>query len=407
MPRLSDSMEEGTILAWLRRPGELIARGDELCEIETDKATMVYEADREGPLTIVVAAGETVAVGELIAYIGEAAADPAAAEEPPASAPPAGADAPSVGSEAAPTAAPGPTPPRREGRVLASPLARRVAQERGISLAGRSGSRRGGRIVKADVIAWAEEGAATPTLPPATASPPPADAAAPGVEVVELSRVQALIARRMAETQATVPDFQVTVAVSMDAAADLRRRLAATVAEDAPVPSFNDLIVKAAAVALRRHPRVNGAYVDGRFNLHAAINVAIAVAGVDSLMTPPIVEADRLGLGEIAARSRRLALRCRDGSITPPELAGGTFTVSNLGMFGVESFTAIINSPQAAILAVGGIVEEPVVRGGELAIGKVMRMTLSCDHRILYGADAAAFLADVRGLLEEPLRMLL
>ena len=397
MPRLSDSMEEGTIVAWLQEPGATVARGEALCEIETDKATMVYESDLEGPLTIVAAVGETVAVGTLIAYVGEPPAGDGEVE--PTSEPEVEATA-EVAPEPQVEAVAGPG----SGRVPATPVARRIAAERGLSLVGRSGRGPGGRIRKADVLGWLE---GEPQGAPALAEQAPPPAPPEGVEAVELSRVQTTIARRMADAQATVPDFQVTIAVAMDEAALLRERLREALPEGDPVPSFNDFAVKAAGLALRRHPRVNGSYVGGRFELHSRVNVCIAVAAEDALLTPVIEDADRLALGALAARSRALAERARAGAITPPELAGGTFTISNLGMFGVESFSAIVNMPQAAILAVGAIATEPVVRGGELGVGKVMRMTLSCDHRILYGADAAAFLADLRELLENPLQLLL
>jgi pyruvate dehydrogenase E2 component (dihydrolipoamide acetyltransferase) len=209
----------------------------------------------------------------------------------------------------------------------------------------------------------------------------------------------------MAESKATVPDSQVSTDVDMDACRDLRARLKEAAAEGQAVPSFNDMVVKACALALREHPRANGSYRDGRFELHERVNIGVAVAAEEALVVPTVFDADLKSLGEIARASRSLAERVRDNAISPPELAGGTFTVSNLGMFGVTHFTAVINPPQAAILAVGAIVEQPVVRDGQLAVGHVMTLTLSCDHRILYGADAARFLARVRELLEQPLAL--
>jgi pyruvate dehydrogenase E2 component (dihydrolipoamide acetyltransferase) len=221
----------------------------------------------------------------------------------------------------------------------------------------------------------------------------------------ELSRVQQTIARRMVEAKATMPDFTLTAEVDMDAAVELRARLKALGGE--VVPSYNDFVVKAAALALRAHPRANGAYRDGRFELFERVNVGIAVAAQDALLVPTVVDADRRSLGEIARDARRLAAAARDGKLTAAELAGGTFSVSNLGMFGVTHFTAVLNPPQAAILAVGALEQRAVVRDGEIVPGHRMTITLTCDHRILYGADAAAFLADIRLVLEQPLRLAL
>ena len=404
MPRLSDSMEEGTIIKWLKGNGDAVARGDELVETETDKATMTYEADTDGVLQIVAGEGDTLPVGEVIARLngkGEAsevsdqAPEPTPEEEaPPAQAPPA---------EAQPAEAPPPPSPQRDGgeRVKASPIARRMAQERGLDLSSLSGSGPGGRIVKADVEGAKRE--AAPAAEPAAA--PEAQPAGKGeTELVDLTRTQALIARRMAESKATVPDFTLQMDIDMEAAVAMRAQLKA-VAD--VVPSFNDMVVKACALALREFPRANGSYKDGRFELHARINIGVAVAAQDALIVPTIFDADRKSLGEIARLARELAGKVRDATVTPPELSGGTFTVSNLGMFGITNFTAVINPPQAAILAVGAIEERPVVREGTLVARHRMAVTLACDHRILYGADAAQFLARVRDLLENPAAMAL
>ncbi|HXV04651.1 MAG TPA: dihydrolipoamide acetyltransferase family protein [Solirubrobacterales bacterium] len=223
----------------------------------------------------------------------------------------------------------------------------------------------------------------------------------------EPSKLQATIARRMAESKATAPHFYLQAEVDMSRAVEARARLKAAAGEGEVVPSFNDMVVKACALALREHPRANGAYRDGRFELYSRVNVGVAVAAQDALVVPTVFDADRKGLRQIAEETRALAQRVRDGQITPPELSGGTFTVSNLGMFGIDSFSAVINPPQAALLAVGAIVERSVVRGGELATGHLMSVNLACDHRILYGAPAAEFLARVRSLLEEPLALAL
>jgi pyruvate dehydrogenase E2 component (dihydrolipoamide acetyltransferase) len=292
--------------------------------------------------------------------------------------------------------------------VKASPIARRLARERGIDLAGLAGTGPGGRVVKADV----ESGVAAPA--PA-AAPTPAPVTSRGdvttakgeVTIQELSKLQQVVARRMAEVKATVPEFTLTTDVDMEAAVALRTELKAAIGDTGPVPSYNDMVVKASALALRAFPRANGSYKDGRFELYGRVNVGIAVAAQDALVVPTIFDADTKSLGTIARDARTVAGKVRDGSITPPELSGGTFAVSNLGMYGVTSFTAIINAPQAAILAVGAMKPRPVEHDGELALRHTMTVTLSCDHRILYGADAAEFLGRIRTLLESPLSLLL
>jgi pyruvate dehydrogenase E2 component (dihydrolipoyllysine-residue acetyltransferase) len=211
----------------------------------------------------------------------------------------------------------------------------------------------------------------------------------------------------MAESKATAPHFYLTVEIDMSRAVEARARIKASAPEGEPVPSFNDMVVKACAIALRENPRANGAYRDGRWELYSRVNIGVAVAAQDSLTVPTLFDADRKGLGEIAAQTRELAAKVRDGTITPPELSGGTFTVSNLGMYGIDSFSAVINPPQAGILAVGAISERPVVRDGELATAHLMSATLACDHRILYGAEGAEFLDRIRALLEEPLSLAL
>ncbi len=223
----------------------------------------------------------------------------------------------------------------------------------------------------------------------------------------DLSKLQSTIARRMSESKATAPHFYLEAEIDMSRAVEARARLKDAAGEGEAVPSFNDMIVKACALALREHPRANGAYRDGRFELYSRVNVGVAVAAQDALVVPTVFDADRKGLRQIAAESRALAQKVRDGQITPPELSGGTFTVSNLGMYGIDDFSAVINTPQAAILAVGAIKERPVVRGGELATAQMLYVTLACDHRILYGAPAAEFLARIRALLEEPLSLAL
>jgi len=449
MPRLSDSMEEGTILKWLKADGEAVARGEPLAEIETDKATLTYESDAAGVLTIVAPAGETLPIGSVIARLdagnGASAAAPAQAPdeaeaEPESTSQPepepepeqqAGADpkpAPAAQPAASPQAA-GASAARPDGRVKASPIARRLAREQGIDLDQITGTGPGGRIVKDDVERAAQSPAApappppspaedaAPTPPTAPAAPAQPAAAAPpapttvtetgtakgDVTIQQLTRTQGLIARRMAESRATIPSFELRTEIDMEACVAVRAELKQLGGD---VPSYNDMVVKACALALREFPRANGSYRDARFELYSRVNVGVAVAATDALVVPTVFDADRKSLREIAHETRTLAERVRAGAITPPEVSGGTFTVSNLGMYGVTDFTAVINPPQAAILAVGALARRAAVGdGGELVARHTMNVTLACDHRILYGAEAAEFLARIRALLERPLAL--
>jgi pyruvate dehydrogenase E2 component (dihydrolipoamide acetyltransferase) len=442
MPRLSDSMEEGTILKWLKSDGDEVSKGEELVEIETDKANMTYEADEAGTLEIVASEGDTLALGEVIARIGEAG------EKPQEKAEEKGDESEQEEAEADEEAAAEQEEPEGEkpkpkkkkessngasadedGRVKASPVAKRMAKELGVELGDVEGSGPGGRIVKSDVEAAAkdggtktrekgadEDGGAEETAVGGgrTAEverepePQPAGDAGPKGEmkVIELTRMQRTVSRRMAESKATAPDFQLQADIDMSAAVELRGRLK-ELADKAP--SYNDMVVKACANALREFPRVNGAYRDGHFELYSRVNVGVAVAAQDTLVVPTIFDADKKSLGEVSRTAREAIAKVRDGKITPPELSGGTFTVSNLGMFGIDTFTAVINPPQAAILAVGSLKKRAVVdeESGRIVARDTMSVTLVCDHRILYGADGAEFLARVRELLEQPLTLAL
>ncbi|MCB0829764.1 MAG: 2-oxo acid dehydrogenase subunit E2 [Solirubrobacterales bacterium] len=292
--------------------------------------------------------------------------------------------------------------------MKASPLARRVAAEKGIDLSGLTGSGPGGRIIKVDVEAAVGSATASGSTPPApsTSTTPafatPSDSAKGTPEIVELNRTRQLIARRMSESKATIPHFYLRTVVDMNRAVEVRAAYKAEAAEGETVPSLNDFVVKAAAIALKRHPLANAAFRDDHFELYPKVNVGIAVATEGSLVVPVIADADHLTLAEISDEARRLAGRVRSGEITPPELAGGTFTVSNLGMFGVTGFDAVINPGQAGILSVGEVAERPVVTDQGIGSAHLMEITLACDHRILYGADGAEFLASVRTNLEEP-----
>jgi len=361
-------MEEGTIVRWCKRDGDDVSAGEELVEIETDKATVTYEAESSGPLRILAGVGQTVAVGTVIAELGAVTA-------------------------VARNGAGGPV------RATASPVARRLARELGVELAAISGSGPAGRIVKRDVEAASSAIAA---VEPGEPSPGPLKGE---VRVHEATSVQSTIARRMAQAKSTMPEFTLTTEADMDEVVRLRAQLDDV--EPSRVPSINDFVVKACALALRRHPKVNASYRDGGFELYSRVNVGVAVAAPDALLVPTVFDADTKPLGEIASETRALAERARDGALTPPELTGGTFTISNLGMYGITQFTAVLNPPQAAILAVGSLEERVILRDGGAVAGRRMSLTLTCDHRILYGADAAAFLKDVRLFLEQPVRLAL
>ncbi len=396
MPRLSDSMEEGTIVRWLKRDGDEVARGEELVEIETDKATMAYESDTAGMLQITAPEGATLAVGAKIAVIGDDGSAASAAAAPVS-------EVETVEPVATPVAAPEPQALEPSGgeRVKASPIARRIAGETGVDLHSVSGSGPGGRIVKVDV-----EGASRGALSAAASSTSGDEASGRGsVTSTEPSRTQALIARRMAESRATVPSFTLQISVDMTTATTLRAELKATAAEGQAVPTINDMVVKAAALALREQPQANGAWRDGKFEHYSRINIGVAVAGPGTLVVPTVFDADTKTLAEISTETGELAERVRSGTITPPQTSGGTFSVSNLGMFGVRSFEAVINTPQAAILAVGAVEQRAAVHEGEIEARMLMELTLSCDHRILYGADGAKLLARIKALLEAPLSL--
>ena len=390
MPKLSDSMEEATILEWLRQPGDRVAKGEPLVEVETDKATIVYEAEVDGLLTeIVVAEGESAALGAVIARLTVEKASGA------------GSAMPSAGPQTATSVAAAATPvvaehrrAERGGRARATPVARRLARELGVSLDQLAGTGPGGRIVRADVRAQAGNG---------TAGGAP-EGRRGVVEELPLTTTQRTIAQRMAESRAQVPDFTVEAEIDMDAAHRLRETLRAEGRE--PLPSFNDFIVKAVALALREFPGLNAAYDDSRALRFSRINVVIAVATEDALVVPTIFDADAKCVAEIAAESRRLSEKVRSRSIAPEEVDGGTFTVSNLGMFGIRRFNAVINRPQAAILAVGEVSLRPwVTPDGGLVARRLMDVALSCDHRIVYGAEGARFLQRLRQLLEDPTQL--
>ena len=395
MPKLSDSMADAVIIRWLKSPGDAFERGEGLIEVETDKATVVYEAESAGTLaSILVPEGGTAAVGQAIATLGNGEG-PAPSERPPAPAkeePKAEQRAPEpAGSDSEDGAAP--------RRPNATPVARRTAVELGVSLHDVEGTGPGGRITAEDVTRAAGQGGA----PAATRS---ADAGGKGdVTTVELTPTQSTIARRMAESATTIPVFTVSMDIDVSEIVSWRRDARA---EREDVPSLNDFVVKAVGKALREFPRFNASWTDGKVECYSRVNVGIAVATEDALLVPVVVDADSKSLAEIAADTRRLADAARRRALGLADLQNGTFTVSNLGMFGVGSFTAIIDSPQVAILAVGGARRTPFEDGPDrVGFRDVMTVNLSCDHRVVYGADGARFLSRLRELLERPLGLAL
>lgn len=421
MPKLSESMEQGTILSWLKHSGETVEVGDEILEIETDKSTVTYAAEEAGALETLVDEGTTVEVGAKIARINQHEADfkpksrdhetdkiggsesLVSAVEPIAS-----------GAEVVATEA-----PNGHSRMSsATPLARRAAAAHGVDIGMIHGTGPLGRVVRADVLRFAgieagDEAVRAPSLlPPAVFTPAPATSVSAGSVSRsagwarrEPTRLQQLIARRMVEAKATVPHFQVQTEARMDAVVALRDELRSLSSEEEVLPSLNDFIVRASGIALREHPLANGSFQDDGFILHDRVHIGVAVATEDALVVPTVLDADIKTLRQIAIETRLLAGRVRDGQISPAELEGGTFTISNLGMFGMTAITPVINPPQAAILGVGAIREALARVDGEIVDRAVLTLTLSCDHRILYGADASRFLARIRELLEGPLRL--
>ena len=412
MPQMGYDMREGTVVKWYKSEGEEVARGEVIADIETDKATVEFEAYASGVLRRIIASeGVAVPVGELIAIIAgadevidEVLADQPAgstvetpeAEAPGAEAP--GAEAPAPEPVAATTAQPAEAPPARDGgRIRVSPIARRLAQERGIDLASITGTGPGGRIVEKDV----------PEVAPAPApAPSAASGSAPSQERVDLSRMRQAIARVTVDSKREVPHFYVTAEVDMGQAMSLRRDLNDALPAENRV-SVNDLILKACAMALGQYPKFNGSFQGDHLRLNPSINIGIAIALEAGLIVPGISNCQDKSLQEIATASKDLIARANSGTLRNEEYSGTTFSVSNLGMFEIDSFAAIIFPPHAAVLAVGTVKAQPVVRDGQLVAGQVMKATLSTDHRVADGAEAAQFLVEVKKLLESPVRLLL
>jgi pyruvate dehydrogenase E2 component (dihydrolipoamide acetyltransferase) len=446
MPKLSDTMEEGTVLEWKKKDGDEVHKGDVLAEVESDKATFDLEAEDDGVLSIKVAKGVPAKIGAPIATIGAASeakpakadaakpekAEPAKAKAEPAKekaqpeaaeaatderAEPETADVPEdepavaeVPDETAETPAPkAKAAPARDSdgeasgtAVKASPLARRLAAQLGVDLASIKGTGPEGRIIREDVEAAAKgKGGA-----PREAAAPARRSDGPDTEVVEPTRMQATIARRMAESKSTVPEFTVTVEARVDQAVSMRQQLKDSV-PGAEKVTMTDFLVRACGLALRKFPEVNTSWVEGRFQHKRSVNIGLAVAPSQGmgLLVPVVHDADTKDIVQISIESRQVIERARSGRPAEGDLTGATFSISNLGMFGVDEFTAIINPPEAAILAVGAIKDAAVVDDGKVVVGKVMRMTLSVDHRVFYGATAAQFMAEVKRLLENPVTL--
>jgi len=411
MPKLSEAMETGKLLKWLKQEGDKVEGGDIIAEIETDKADIELEAFGSGVLRkILVPAGERAPVGELIAVIAapdedlsqvtfaggrpEGAVGAKSAATPPQ---PSGAPTPSTPTRTRPAVSPA-TPVAvvpKGGRVKSSPLARKIAQAAGVDLRVVQGTGPGGRIIRRDVERYAKP----------TAAPRVLRAGGPEFEDLPLSSLRAAIAKQMAHAKAVAPHFYLTTEIAMDRASALREELNGI--EGYPKISFTDLIVKASASTLTLHPEVNASYQGDTIRVHHRVHIGIAVALGEGLITPVLRDADMKSLHEIASGVRDLAERARNRKLKAQELSGATFTISNLGMYGVDEFIAIINPPEGAILAVGSVVEKPVVVNGRLEVGRRLRVTLSCDHRVMDGAMGARFLQDLRRFLEAPSRLLI
>lgn len=419
MPRLSDSMEEGEIVVWHKNVGDKVEKGDLLAEINSDKATMDFESPKSGTLLFAAKVGDKLLVGAPLVVIGNAGEafehllGGGAAAAAPSSNGTAQAAAPAPAPQAAPVAA-APSVAVVEthdtGRIFASPLAKEMAKAAGIAINSLQGSGESGRIVKRDV----ETALATQTTAPApSAAPVAAPKAAPSVspslggdtyEDLPLTSMRKTIAKRLSESMFTAPHFYLSMEINMDKATELRKQLNEVAA---PIKiSFNDLVVKACAVALRNHPVINSSWMGDFIRQNKHINVGVAVAVNQALFVPVIRNTDMKSLGQISTEVRQLAGKAKEGKLQLPEMQGNTFTISNLGMFDIEEFTAIINPPDSCILAVGSIIQKPIVKNGEIVVGSMMKVQLSCDHRVVDGATGAQFLQQLKGILEDPIRLM-
>lgn len=417
MPRLSDTMEEGTVASWLKQVGDNVEEGDILAEIETDKATMEFESFNEGTLLYIgVKEGETAPVDSILAVIGEKGTDvdtvlkaATSGNDSSAEAPKETTTAPAEVKAEAPKASGNVS---SNGRIIASPLAKKIAADKGIDLSQVQGSGDHGRIVKRDVENFTPAAVAAPVATPASSAPaaketvavtPFVPAGEESSEEVKNSQMRKTIARRLGESKFAAPHYYLTVELDMDNAIASRKTINAI--PDIKV-SFNDMIVKACAMALRKHPQVNTTWSDASTIYHKHIHVGVAVAVDEGLLVPVLKFADQMSLTTIGGKVRELAGKARNKKISPAEMDGSTFTISNLGMFGILEFTSIINQPNSAILSVGTIVQKPVVKNGEIVVGNTMKVTLACDHRTVDGATGAQFLQTVKQYVENPVTML-
>ncbi|HVW20630.1 MAG TPA: pyruvate dehydrogenase complex dihydrolipoamide acetyltransferase [Opitutaceae bacterium] len=420
MPKLSDTMTVGTLIKWLKKEGDKVASGDMLAEVETDKATMELECFFDGViLKIFTPAGSQVPIGAALCAIGKpgekvdapAGGKPAAAPEAPKASAPAqtAAPQPTTPSPAnpAPAAAPAPAPAPAGGRLRISPLARKLAAAKGIDPSGIAGSGPGGRIVRADIEAAASGSGRAAARTSSAAAPAPAPA---GGAFAPASNMRATVARRLLEAKTQIPHFYLDVEVDAEPLMNLRAQLNSALEADGVKLSVNDFILKAAAEALKHVPAVNASWENGPpagIRQHDAIHVSFAVAIEDGLITPVVRDTGAKTLVAISKEARSLGKKAKEKKLAPNEFTGGTFCVSNLGMMGIDRFCAIINPPNAAILAVGATVKKPVVKGDQIAIGQRMTLTLSCDHRVVDGAVGASYLSALRGLVEKPSLLLL
>jgi len=423
MPRMSDTMEEGNIVGWLKEEGEVIEAGETIAEVETDKATMELDSFVDGVLLHIAVKEGPVPIDGVIAVVGEKGEDWQAAITAASGSSNGAAEAEAPSTEEAPkpaeTAAPTPAasaPAAEDKRLKASPLAKSMAKEAGIDISTIQGSGDQGRIVKKDVEALIANPPAAPAPAPAATPAPTQEKAAPppvvpftfgggeaNYEDKPVSQMRKTIARRLGESKFTAPHFYLTIDVNMDKAVQLRKRLK----EVSPAKvSFNDLVIKAAAAALREHPGINSSWLGDSIRTNHDIHIGVAVAVPDGLLVPVIRYANMKTLSQINSEVRHLAGKAKDKKLQPAEMQGNTFTISNLGMFGIEEFTAIINPPDACILAVGSIVQKPIVKNGEIVVGNMMKVTLSCDHRVVDGASGAQFLQTFQEILEDPIRLL-
>jgi pyruvate dehydrogenase E2 component (dihydrolipoamide acetyltransferase) len=424
MPALSPTMTEGNLARWLKKEGERIKAGDVIAEIETDKATMEVEAVDEGILGKILVPGGTqgVKVNDVIAVLVEEGEAVPATGAPAAAAAPAATPAPAPAATPSPAATKGfdpqPDPPVKGERIFVSPLARRMAQQAGLDLARIKGSGPNGRIVKADVEAALARGpAAAPAPAAAAAAPAPAPKPAPAPVAITAphtavpnSTMRKVIARRLSESKATIPHFYVTMDIEIDALLKLRADLNARSPKDGPGAyklSVNDLVIKATAATLRRFPQCNATWTEEAILQYHDVDISVAVSIPEGLITPIVRQADRKGLAAISNEMKDLAARAKAGKLKPEEFQGGGFSISNMGMYGVSDFSAIINPPQAGILAVSAGLQKPVVKDGALAIATVMTCTLSVDHRVIDGALAAEFMQALKRTIEDPLSLLL